>query len=152
MKRKWSADMSSHKIIKLNVKRKPLGKFPVDKMRQELRYHALAAGYYSKYQYCNTHPKLTKELIVKGKSFLIKNYRIGLYLRMLNYFLKEYYPKDMVFKSFDHKLMEDVLDFQNPKTAYLDPLRENVLLMGVILQLTYYFTTHKESILQVIKN
>jgi hypothetical protein len=144
--------MSSDKIIKLNVKRKRWGKFPVDKMRQELRYHILAAGYYSKYQYCKTHPRLNKELIVKGKSFLIKTYRIGLYLRMLNYFLKEYYPKDMVFKSFDHKLMEDVLDFQNPQTAYLNPLRENVLLMGVILQLTYYFTTHKESILEMHKS
>lgn len=138
-----------NKVIRLPVKRKLTGKYPVDKMRQALRYHKLAAGYCKKYPTGVVHPTVKRAVIENGINFFIQGLPKKHLIWILNYFMQLYYKSDNTYKPFDRQLMIDVLDYNNPKTQYLDYMREEVLLMGVVHQFTYYLKTHQEFIMNM---
>lgn len=61
-----------NKVIRLYVKRKLTGKYPVDKMRQALRDHKLVAGYCKKYLGGVIHPTVKRAVIENGINFFMR--------------------------------------------------------------------------------
>lgn len=136
-------------VIRLPVRRKLYGKFPVANMRRSLRYHKLAASYCKKYPADIIHPTVNRSVIENGINFMMRRLPKKHLIGILNYFMQLYYKGDEPYKTFNQQLMIDVLDYTNPNTQYLEYMREEVLLMGVIHQITYYFKTHQEYIMAI---